>query len=96
MESNPSERQVVPTQDGSDLWSAIYDAEDNPLIVLEEPQINRLLGDMRGLRIADLGCGTGRHTLTMARAGAQVMAVDFSMEMATASGLAVAPRRLDH
>jgi ubiquinone/menaquinone biosynthesis C-methylase UbiE len=78
---NTSERQVVPTQDGYDLWSAIYDAEDNPLIVLEEPQVNRLLGDVRGLRIANLGCGTGRHTLTMARAGARVTAVDFSMGM---------------
>ena len=81
MDSDTSEHQVVPTQDGYDLWSAIYDAADNPLIVLEEPQINRLLGDVRGLRIADLGCGTGRHTLTMARAGAQVTAVDFSMGM---------------
>jgi 2-polyprenyl-3-methyl-5-hydroxy-6-metoxy-1,4-benzoquinol methylase len=77
MDSNTSEHQVVPTQDGYDLWSAIYDAADHPLMVLEEPQINRLLGDVRGLRIADLGCGTGRHTLTMARAGAQVTAVDF-------------------
>lgn len=35
MDSNTSERQVVPTQDGCDLWSAIYGAEDDPLIVLE-------------------------------------------------------------
>lgn len=81
MDSDTPERQVVPTQDGYDLWSAIYDAEDNPLILLEEPQVKRLLGDVRGLRIADLGCGTGRHTLPVARAGAQVTAVDFSMGM---------------
>ena len=83
MESNTPERQVISTQDGYNLWSAIYDVEDNPLIILEEPHINQLLGDVRGLRIADLGCGTGRHALSMARAGARVMAVDFSMGMMT-------------
>jgi malonyl-CoA O-methyltransferase len=73
--------QVVPTREGYDRWSRIYDEEDNPLIALEAALFPELLGDVRGLRIADLGCGTGRQALAMARAGAQVVAADFSEGM---------------
>lgn len=72
---------VLDTREGYDRWAAIYDGEDNPLIVLEEPQVQRLLGEVRGLSIADIGCGTGRHALQLARAGAHVTAVDFSEGM---------------
>lgn len=68
----------VPTQEGYDRWSAIYDAEGNPLIALEEPVVASLLGGTAGLAIADIGCGTGRHALQLAAGGARVTAVDFS------------------
>jgi len=80
----PPLEQIVPTQEGYDLWSLIYDQEDNPLILLEEREIAPLLGDRRSLReraVADIGCGTGRHTLPLARAGARVTALDFSSGM---------------
>jgi ubiquinone/menaquinone biosynthesis C-methylase UbiE len=73
--------QVVPTREGYDLWAQTYDDEDNPLIALETPRFSKLLGDVQGLTVADLGCGTGRHALVMAEAGANVIAVDFSMGM---------------
>lgn len=77
----------VSTREGYDRWAEIYDAEDNPLIALEEPLIASLLGDVHGLDVVDLGCGTGRHTLRLARAGARVVAVDFAEGMvAKASG----------
>ena len=72
---------VIPTRDGYDRWADIYDTEDNPLIVLEEPRVRELLGDVRGLRIADIGCGTGRHAVRLASEGAIVTAVDFSEGM---------------
>jgi ubiquinone/menaquinone biosynthesis C-methylase UbiE len=71
----------LPTRDGYDRWAEIYDNEDNPLIVLEEPRVRALLGDVRGLAVADIGCGTGRHALRLAAAGAVVTAVDFSGQM---------------
>jgi SAM-dependent methyltransferase len=40
----------------------------------------RLLGDLRGLRVLDLGCGGGQTTIAMARQGAQVTGVDSSGE----------------
>ena len=73
--------QVVPTRAGYDLWAKVYDAEDNPLVRLEEEHIGALIGNVSGLRLIDLGCGTGRHALRLAGAGANVTAVDFSEAM---------------
>ena len=72
---------LLPTLEGYDRWAAIYDGEDNPLVALEEPQVQALLGEVRGLKVADIGCGTGRHTLRLLQAGALVTAVDFSSAM---------------
>jgi 2-polyprenyl-3-methyl-5-hydroxy-6-metoxy-1,4-benzoquinol methylase len=75
------EHEVVPTRTGYDRWAEFYDAEDNPLILLEEEHLGRILGDVAGLAVADIGCGTGRHALRLAAAGARVTAVDFSATM---------------
>src|SRR4051812_12253687 len=73
---------VLPTRDGYDRWASTYDTDGNPLVALEEPWVDRLLGDVRGLTVLDVGCGTGRHALRMKAAGAAaVHAIDFSAEM---------------
>ena len=66
---------------GYDRWASIYDREANPLIAHEEPVVREALGDVAGLAVLDLGCGTGRHALWLAGAGATVTAVDFSAGM---------------
>ncbi len=40
----------------------------------------RLLGDVRGKRVLDLGCGTGQAAIALARQGATVIAVDASAD----------------
>ncbi|HEX2522509.1 MAG TPA: methyltransferase domain-containing protein, partial [Terriglobia bacterium] len=77
----PTEKVVVPTKDGYDRWSDVYDEDGNPLLLLEEPHVARLLGDVRGLSVLDVGCGTGRHAIRFAQQGAQVTGVDFSAGM---------------
>jgi ubiquinone/menaquinone biosynthesis C-methylase UbiE len=72
---------VLPTRDGYDRWAELYDGEGNPLVELEEPELDRRLGEVRGLDIVDVGCGTGRHALRLAARGARVTAVDFSAGM---------------
>jgi malonyl-CoA O-methyltransferase len=72
---------VVPTRQGYDRWASSYDTDGNPLIALEEPLVDGLLGDVRGLSVLDVGCGTGRHAVRLAAAGAKVQAVDFSSGM---------------
>jgi len=72
---------VLPTRDGYDRWAELYDGEGNPLVELEEPEVDRRLGDVAGLDVVDVGCGTGRHALRLAARGARVTAVDFSAGM---------------
>ena len=72
---------LTRVQTGYDLWSKIYDDESNPLIAIEEREIWARVGDVRGLDVLDLGCGTGRHSLGLLKRGARVTAVDFSKKM---------------
>lgn len=72
---------MLPTRTGYDRWAEIYDTEGNPLIFLEEPHVDALLGPVAGLSVLDVGCGTGRHALRLAAVGAKVTAVDFSKGM---------------
>ena len=73
--------EILPTQAGYDHWASVYDTDGNPLLALEEPRVDELLGDVRGLTILDVGCGTGRHAIRLASAGATVRALDFSTAM---------------
>jgi malonyl-CoA O-methyltransferase len=73
--------QLLETREGYDRWSEFYDVDGNPLIGLEQRYFSPLLGEVRGLRVADVGCGTGRHAAQLARAGASVTAIDFSTGM---------------
>jgi ubiquinone/menaquinone biosynthesis C-methylase UbiE len=41
----------------------------------------RLIGDVKGKRVVDLGCGLGQAAITLARQGAAVIAVDDSARM---------------
>jgi malonyl-CoA O-methyltransferase len=59
----------------------VYDHDANPLPALEEPVMRRAIRGVCGLDVLDLGCGTGRHALWLAGAGAAVTGVDFSEGM---------------
>ena len=72
---------VLGVQHGYDRWAAIYDQDANPLQALEQPRFHDACGNVAGLTVLDLGCGTGRHTQWLASKGAIVTAVDFSKEM---------------
>jgi malonyl-CoA O-methyltransferase len=73
-------------QRGYDRWAPVYDHDGNPLVALEEPLMKEAVRDVRGLDVLDLGCGTGRHSEWLARAGANVTAVDFSLGMLERAG----------
>jgi malonyl-CoA O-methyltransferase len=66
---------------GYDRWAQVYDRDANPLPALEEPVMRGAIGNPAGRNVLDLGCGTGRHALWLAEAGATVTAVDFSEGM---------------
>jgi len=57
--------------DGGDLWHR----------ALIDPVLLRLVGNCRGKRVLDLGCGNGYLSRLLARRGANVTAVDSSRRM---------------
>lgn len=73
--------EILPTREGYDRWSALYDDDPNPLIHLETPVVRQMIGEIAGRQILDVGCGTGRWSHQLAAAGAHVTAFDFSEGM---------------
>ena len=72
---------LAKVRDGYDRWAMVYDDDQNPLQGLEGPLVQQACGNVQGLRVLDMGCGTGRHTLWLAQAGAEVTGIDFSEAM---------------
>ena len=62
-------------------WAASYDETSNPLVEAEGKVMAGIIGVVAGKKVLDLGCGTGRHAIPLAKAGASVTGVDFSDEM---------------
>jgi ubiquinone/menaquinone biosynthesis C-methylase UbiE len=74
-------QRAVSTQEGYAIWSATYDSEKNSLIAVEEAHVNALLGTLAITTALDVGAGTGRYALQLAKRGVAVSAIDFSPEM---------------
>jgi malonyl-CoA O-methyltransferase len=74
----------LSVRDGYAAWAPLYDEDGNPLTALEGPAVKAWLGPLDGRRVLDVGCGTGRHTLSLVEAGAAwVVALDVTPEMIT-------------
>jgi 2-polyprenyl-3-methyl-5-hydroxy-6-metoxy-1,4-benzoquinol methylase len=76
----------LSTREAYDLWSEVYEVDGNPLTVLDDRRFHSVIAaDLSGQRALDMGCGTGRLSLELARRGAQVTGVDFSARMLAAA-----------
>jgi 2-polyprenyl-3-methyl-5-hydroxy-6-metoxy-1,4-benzoquinol methylase len=68
--------------DASDVWE---DFEERGLDYSRDqvhgPALRNAVGNVRGLRVLDIGCGQGRFTRTVARRGARVCGIDWSDAM---------------
>ncbi len=62
-------------------WSRLLDKALRQDIYLRHEATVDLLGDVRGKKILDIGCGSGRLALDLAARGALVTGVDFSEPM---------------
>lgn len=75
------EHLFLSVNEGYNRWSEFYDRDDIPLHLLEEKIVDEVLGDVQGVRILDLACGTGRQTVRLAERGAVITGVDQSQGM---------------
>lgn len=63
-------------------YMAIRSREDNYNDLVEQPAMRRLLPELTGKRILDLGCGSGRNLMEFAEAGAsKIIGIDVSERM---------------
>ena len=81
---------VLTPQHGYDRWAASYGENMNPVQVLEAEALARLLPDLQGLTVLDLGCGKGRVSrLALERGASATVGVDVSEAMLEAAALDV-------
>jgi malonyl-CoA O-methyltransferase len=74
--------ESVPVQEAYDRWAPTYDQFPNPLLSLEERELGAFIPSLRGKRVLDLACGTGRWLEKLSSQGTDVgVGVDFSTAM---------------
>jgi len=65
-----------------DAVAEVYDTQANPLLALEQRILGPRIGNVRGLDVIDVGCGTGRWLQRLADCSARsLLGVDISSEM---------------
>jgi 2-polyprenyl-3-methyl-5-hydroxy-6-metoxy-1,4-benzoquinol methylase len=78
-------------------FDAIYTGNKNPIARNLDRWLRRDIyqrfewvmsqaGDLRGMKVCDIGCGSGRFVASLAKRGAQVTGVDFAPEMLKLGG----------
>jgi SAM-dependent methyltransferase len=94
----PSPVRYIDTASAYDLWSEVYDNDGNFLQALDTiemktllPQFLQRIQSPKPWKLVDLGCGTGRNTLSLLRIqGATIIGLELSLKM-----LQVARSRVD-
>jgi ubiquinone/menaquinone biosynthesis C-methylase UbiE len=77
-----AETACVSVQEGYERWAQNYDQTPNPLLALEERHLGKVLPNVVGGNVLDLGCGTGRWlTRLLARGAGTVVGIDLSAAM---------------
>jgi len=64
-----------------DEWAETYDTDENRTRDLAGVVLREIGLDLKGQKVIEVGCGTGRNTVWLAERAAQVTAMDFSKAM---------------
>jgi SAM-dependent methyltransferase len=90
-----SDSSFLSNQDGYDQWSAFYDVYPNPTVAIDDLTFPATWKDLSGLRILEVGCGTGRHTRRLLAQGNRVCGLDLSKGMLDAARLKLGDANVD-
>ena len=85
----PSHSDRNKNKQAYDQWAAFYDQYPNPTVAMDERFFPAFYGSLAGLRVLEVGCGTGRHSVRIANEASSLTGVDPSPGM-----LAEARRKL--
>lgn len=78
---------ILSAFDAYRLWARVYSSE-TVVSLLDEELVTELTPDLRGLRLLDAGCGTGRRLLGIQARAA--VGIDASAEMLAAAPIGIA------
>lgn len=71
----------IQNEQGYDLWASFYDSYPNATVAADELYFPKYFGHIENKTILDIGCGTGRHSLKLAKQGNRVTGLDISGRM---------------
>jgi SAM-dependent methyltransferase len=80
-QSSPEFSTSETNRSGYDRWAGAYDDGVNSTVAADELAFPPLWAHLKGVRVLEIGCGTGRHTLKLAQAGNAVTGLDLSPGM---------------
>lgn len=76
------EQNIFDNPEFFEGYKALRETDDNLNVLLEQPAMRRLLPDIKGKRVLDIGCGAGGNCLDFVNRGAEsVTGIDLSEKM---------------
>lgn len=76
--------KILSSEEGYNLAADFYDEKEKYLNSFEQGKLLPLIGDIKDIKILDIGAGTGRLSVLLANRGAKVTAMDLSAKMLSA------------
>jgi 2-polyprenyl-3-methyl-5-hydroxy-6-metoxy-1,4-benzoquinol methylase len=91
-EARFADEEYARHENDLDVNPLMWSKYEHPVSLWDHRQLTAtLLGDLRGKRVLDFGCGMGEEAIYLAKLGAHVTAIDISQK-----GIEIARRRAAH